>query len=469
MYMKKEKGFYIAGPIFVLCTLALAPVTLGTFIISTVGLFACSVFSMRGFFYALGSLALFAVWEFAFFMPEHPWWHSGFFISYAIAFYITAATGFEKEQASQSLHSQWEALKTSFGFLEEEVSRVQEENAKEQAYHQEKIESLQKLLEEGASEHSSVLMLNEVLRKTSARHLGEAERAQADLQAMQVRFGLMMDHYEALQAQIQKYQNEPGVVSENQQLQEALHGAQMDKEQTHLINETLARLHAKENLRAQKASEQVVSLESAKQELVLKLDHKEEELARIETQVAQLTLEKSQIEAQVGFLQQERHVLQGALTQMEEAQKHQAMQAPDLSQYVVKSEVVLLEERVKALTQVDLLYKQLKNQFEERNQLLHQARKKLFLSENELETLKIEKERQEQMGYAPFSEIVKEFDILDNECLRLQEENEALQQIVTALNTPQQSVASVVKKATKGAKKNVMVQTSLFTSDAISN
>jgi hypothetical protein len=83
------------------------------------------------------------------------------------------------------------------------------------------------------------------------------------------------------------------------------------------------------------------------------------------------------------------------------------------------------------LHQLQCLYKQLKSQFEERNEVLHQTRANLFKADTELQTLRLKNELDTQDE--PFKEIVQELSSLEKEVSALKEENQELEETITYL------------------------------------
>jgi hypothetical protein len=95
--------------------------------------------------------------------------------------------------------------------------------------------------------------------------------------------------------------------------------------------------------------------------------------------------------------------------------------------------------------QIELLYQQLKAQFEEKNQILHQTRAKLFQSDTELQTLQKKLQEKEFETQPLFNEMNEEVGLLAEEMFALQCENQELQTLISYLM--QQSV--VIKKSSE--------------------
>jgi hypothetical protein len=102
------------------------------------------------------------------------------------------------------------------------------------------------------------------------------------------------------------------------------------------------------------------------------------------------------------------------------------------------------EERMAHFAQIEPLYKQLKKQFQEKNQILHEVRSELFRSNTELEKMKIEQASLE-VNLLP-KELEKEMDGLVRYIQEVEEENEELQDLVSVLSDLSQESPKRKKK-----------------------
>lgn len=438
----------IIGPLFVLCTFALEPNNFFIFCVGILGLFLCARWQMTGLLYSLVLLVAAGVLEHFFLNHQHLWW-IGIEGSYAVAFYITALNAERHTHFVQSLFSQLDAKNSSLANLEEDALKSKESATSQQILLQEKGDLLQARLDELSSEYSSLLVLNEVLRKTSARESADKELLQGDLLDLQSRLGICLAEEDALKKELARLKESHTLILENSQLIGEINQVRLEKEQTHMINETLARLHAKESMRAQSAFEQLSILEKEKQETDLKVAEFDRLKSDLEFQLKEaITLrDRYKIAAEQNeAIQTERNFLKDRVTQaeFELAQKSQVA-AVDLSQYVPKEELECLQNQVKALFKVKALHKQLKEQFEEKNQVLHKTRAELFQVDNALQALQIEVEGRDFAQNSIPNAIVSEVAQLEEMLTFLEQENEELQNLVTHL--------SIVQEAPKRKKK----------------
>ena len=188
-FFQKESSIW--GPISLLCTLAIGAKTAIPFdllFLSLAGLYLCARFQMRGCCYALALLGITAAFKHAFLVSDHLW-QLGIEGSLGLAFFISALAFEQGALFLESLNQQMETRSASLANLEEDLVKVQETTQAQQIAFQEKISTLQKELEELQSDHSSILILNEVLRKTTARHSQESASIAASAQDQQQQDG----------------------------------------------------------------------------------------------------------------------------------------------------------------------------------------------------------------------------------------------------------------------------------------
>jgi len=309
------------GPLTLFCASALSPLSI---LIAIPGFALCSRLRMRGFAYALILLGVTAFIMHGFFTSRHLW-QFGLELSLAFSFLVTALTQEENIRETETLSSQLEAQSSTLRNLEEELQKTRETLVTEKTTFDAKMASLQTNLEETDKDGASLQILNEVLRKTAATHIEKASELEKNSIDLERKIALMRQELSLYQ------QPRP----DRDELMRELNAARVEREQTHLINETLAKLHA------------------------------------------------------------------------QKCQELEELQLP------------------KGPSQTELLYNQLRKQFEEKNHILHQTRQELFRKETELEALKIAEEQQ-----------TPDFPQLHEELERLSEENKHLETLVSSLSQP---------------------------------
>lgn len=494
----------ILGPVSLLCTFALSAkssIPLDLLFLALTGLFLTARWQKKGCVYALVLLAAGSAIRHCFLSSNHLW-NLGLEASLGCAFVVTSLAFDHGIAFIQSLTAEIEAGAGTVKNLEEELAKSQEESALLQEALQEKTAAVQKELEELEAEHSSILILNEVLRKTAARQSEEKDSLAEITMDQERRLALLGQEAASLEKELARLRASDALAIENRSLQKELNAARIEKEQTHLINETLARLHAKENLKLRDAQEEIVrvqeearqireeasfaksevemltahmervasereqvrmALEEAKEVqlernfLKERLEAAEREVAVLrETQpqekdlrlIAQLEAEKASLLQRIGIaerLEAEKAALLQRVSALEaelaeKVRKAASLEALEqLQRETVKAEaekahlkeqIGFLQEKMQTLAQIEPLFKQLKNQFDEKNKVLHQTRSELFKADTALQALQIEKEQSALL-------IPDEVSQLDEEITRLEEENQELQDLVSVLSGQQ--------------------------------
>lgn len=366
-FLQKEPTLF--GIVFLLITLSIqAAIPYGFFLLGISGLFLGARWQFRGFSYWLVLFGLTLAIQHTFFIKDHLW-QLGLQGALISSLFLTVL-GFEQETVfKKSLQSQIDAKNASLQNFEEELAKGRQTQQEQKMAFEEKTNALQKELEELQTEHSSILILNEVLRKRAAHHGAEQEKQALAIRELETSLELLRGDYEASEKELKRLKETDPLVLQNGDLMRELNQARIDREQTHLINETLARLHLREALKAKEADQEAASL-------------------------------KEQLRA-----------------------AHEPLKKVHLSD-------------------VEPLFKQLKKQFEEKNQVLHEVRAALFKTETELQKLQLEKAALE-LNPIP-KEIEGELEILSSQMLSLEEENRELHELITVL-----SDASRVKKKVK--------------------
>jgi len=273
----------------------------------------------------------------------------------------------------------------------------------------------QKELEELQIEHSSILILNDVLRKSSAKlHLENNSLEKLD-QDQKVRYEILRNELVTLQNDYQRISNYETLATANRELTSELNGARFKAEQTALINETLNRLFERESLKAKEAG-----------------------------------VEASAYAEQLDFSRKEVMRLQKVV----EAISQEPKQDPETVE-----KLAYLERKMVQLSQTEPMLRQLKKQFEERNQTLHETRSELFKVDTELKRVAMEKVALE------LNPIPKEFEAellsLGEKVTFLEDENQQLQELIEKLMAGSQDEEKPKKKVKTKAKLNIE-QTLMF-------
>lgn len=375
-----EKETLIWGPLFLLPVLffsASTPLFPEFSLLVLAGFFLSSLFQIRGFCYSLCLLGLFMIIRHLF-VSQTPLQELALEGMTAVSFLLIALSFEEKqEETDKNLQTQ-ELLKQRETHLEEELVNTKEMVQQEQILASEKHFELQKELEELQKEHSCILMLNEVLRKTSKEHLLKEKEAAEALLDLERRQEFLQVEKSSLEKELKRCKDEAPLAQENQELMKEINQIRSDREQSLLTQECLLRQHSKEKI------------------------ERKELLAEIDDLKAQLRATHQQIQK-------------------------------DLKSEIAK-ELEFAEKKMVHLSQIEPLFKQLKKQFEEKKKLLSETRADLFKKETRLQALEIEK-RDFDLISLP-KEFLEELDTYQKQIHLLEEENQQLRKILRSALFP---------------------------------
>lgn len=445
---QKEKDemfiWQIIGPLSLLCAFILAakgPLPYDLYCASLIGLFFSARWHFRGCFYALAllvCLGIFKHWT----GELHHFWRLGLEGSIASSLFITALAFENSAMKMESLYSQLNAKEAALAHSEEDLTKLREDTASQQVVSSQKLDTLQKDLEETVAEKESFEVLNDVLRKVTARHLDEKKFLEEHSIQDKRHLAQSLEEIETLQKEISHFKTSDAEVEKTELLNE-LNQIRVEKEQSHLINEKLVRLHAKESVRAKDAMDQLHAVIEEKRGLQQQLRQAIQDAESSMNAFKEAMEEKQKHQAaidQMGRLQQEKLFLQERI-RAAEVELSLLKKTPEEMDAIRKerdglaAQFAKAQEKIYFLSKLEPVYKQLRAQFDEKNQILHETRAALFNVDTELQTLKIEKE-QKHLQFNPIPEdVASELMTLDGELSSLQKENEELQGLVSHLMT----------------------------------
>lgn len=377
---EKEPLYWMMwGPLFLLCTLTLVSyptIRLGVLSLALLGFALCARFRMRGCMYAMILLAISSVVHHALIREGH-FWILGLEISMGLAFLITALSAEEISGNQARVVERKKAADAAIENLELELRGLQESSSIERVRSEEQREALVRNVEEAEKEIDALLILNDVLRKAAARRLDEERRSKEEILFLEAKALQLQEEKRELELERERLLGEEGLARLEAERREELNQVRAEQYQTQLINETLAKLHAKEAGRA--------------------------------ATLARELEEKKTVDVE---------------------------------------EVQTLRDAVARLMRTEALYHQLREQFEEKSEVLHKTRQELFVAQTKLEASALEKEQEEPR----FIEMERGWDALE-------EENKQLQELVTFLSGQQAEVRPLRKKKPKAIHEE---QTPLF-------
>ncbi len=281
--LSEEPWLFLAGPVFLLCTLTIAvwlhqQELLYWLAASLAGMAVCVHYKIRGCVYTILLLTAFAIVRHGWFLDQHLW-NLGLEGSLTCGFVITALAADQRFSLLQSLHSLSEAQGSTIGHLEQNVAMLLEASQAQQISLQEKIAEKQKELEETQSELSSIVILNEVLRKTSASQLQESASMAEILLDRDRRIGYLMAEREELSQHLERLRDESRLNQENEQLLHELNASRVDHEQMRCMSETIARLTEQ----LEENGQPVSKLKEENRRLLGELEDKRQDETRIQS------------------------------------------------------------------------------------------------------------------------------------------------------------------------------------------
>jgi hypothetical protein len=281
--LSDEPWLFLAGPVFLLCTITIAvwlhqQELLYWLLASLIGMALCVHYKIRGCVYTMIVLAVFAFVRHGWFIDQHLW-NLGLEGSLACGFVITALAADQRFSLLQSIHNLSEAQGATIGHLEQNVAMLMGASQAQQISLQEKIEEKQKELEDVQSELSSILILNEVLRKNSASQLQESVQMAEILLDRDRRIGYLLAEREELSQTLEHLRDESRLTQENEQLLHELNASRVDLEQIRCMSETIA--HLTEQLAEN--GQPVSKLKAENERLLGELKAKQQDEARMQS------------------------------------------------------------------------------------------------------------------------------------------------------------------------------------------
>ncbi len=431
------EGSYLAqmlGPLFLIPVILFAgqykpALNYDLVAIAGLGLLLASAHQTRGCFYALILLAVSAT-------IKHIWLDSHHLVqlclecSVAFSLILTALVFTEATDSTEIIQAQIERKEETIRFLEEDLSKHREKAAVETTLSNDKLAALQELAEETQNELSAIQMLNEVLRKSTAKAIDQGAKTTSLLLCAESRSGLLLEEIDSLQRELHRLSNESGLVQQNKDLFKELNAARVKSTQTHLINETLARMlaaQAEKNQEAEQAQqqlEQLTILHAELQQQFADQAEKNQQTQQAQQQLEQLTILHAELQQQLAGQVEKTREAEQILLQQQLMEKHSS----DI-RYLNEN----LSKRLAQTAETEALYRQLRDQFAQKDKVLHQTRSQLFTIETELE--KLQKELYEkQLHNDPLPpSIRRELETAEEERMLLAEENHHLTELVTQL------------------------------------
>jgi hypothetical protein len=438
------EGSYLAqmiGPLFLIPVLMLAGkynaiLNYDLLLIVGIGLVLCATRQTRGCAYALGLLALSAT-------VKHLWIDSHHLFqlclecSIAFSLLITSLIFTQATSSSDNLSLQIERKEETIQILEEELSGQREKSATDTATLQSKLTEQEMVLEETQNDLSAIRILNDVLRKSTAKAIEEKATIASQLLSADSRSGLLLEEIDSLQKELTRVSNTSTLAEQNKELFKELNAARYKETQSHLINETLARMLASQGEKTAELEQLSLANQELKEQLAEAGSHRIA-FAKMEIAFAEKEKQLEELTRQFAGLEKEAFdKVQAALEEKTASLDKLRLANRDLEDQLnaVKSAPIpeVLSQRLAQSAETEALYRQLREQFAAKDLVLQQTRSQLFYADTERQRLEKElQEKELQEELVPRS-VREELEVLEEEKELLSEENGHLTQLITQL------------------------------------
>ncbi len=250
----------------------------------------------------------------------------------------------------------------------------------------------------------------------------EEEKKNQELQAHLQQVLLERDQEKVIQQNLQKIivEKQDQLLEEekkNQKLQAHLEQVLLERDQEKVIQQNLQKTIFEKQ-------DQLLEEEKKNQELQAHLE--QVLLGRDQEKVIQQNLQKTIFEKQDQLLEEEKK------NQELQAHLEQVLLERDQEAFQRKEDTVLLKslrDQVERLHQIEFLYKQLKDQFEEKKRVLHEVRSELFYVDTKNQAIEIEQDLSEEFSLVPSMDMISLMDQIS----LLEKENQELEALVSSL------------------------------------
>ncbi len=408
----------VLGPVFLsLSFLVARGSNAEIFFTALLGVLLCIRGGARGCSYALALLGLVAIAKHAW-MSEGHLQQLGFEASVGAALIVTTLAFQLSSQVRDASESALATKIQTISNMEDELTLQRDEANRERACLLEKLQEIRQTLEETQAESSSLQVLNEVLRQASAKSANENEARGREVIQSQRRIGDLFEEIDALQKELHRIGTESVLVEQNRQLFKELNAARVLSAQTQLSSETSSRTAAEKTARCEALESE---LSAARVELEMAENHVEKLMEQIHLsgngaqEIERLSEERNFLSTRLALLQEELEV----------------KRSEPLGSTAVAPQSPVPE--AKSPSHIEQLYNQLRVQFEEKGNLLHQVRAELFRADTELQTLRREGEQKGLEAELVVPAVQQVLDALEEERQGLVKDNSLLEELVSHL------------------------------------
>jgi hypothetical protein len=392
------------------------------------GFFLSSKGGLRGWGYACGCLGLVSIFNHLQLEGAHVW-QLGLEVSIGFSLLLVALGEEQGKGFVSTLEGRLGIREQTIRDLEAEAVKFQGELAQSQLETSEKLAELRLCLDESEQELSSIQILNEVLRKNMAQVGLEKEvLAETHLQTSR-KMGQLLQEIDLLQKELHRLSSESRLAEQNRHLFKELNEVRVKEAEVHLAHETALRLYAQEKRRAEEGQGRVDLAERQIEQMAQEL----EALQKIRSRLEEVQTERNFLRERLTRAEEEwAQKKEGPAVSLESVERTPVVSREAEEGHLLQ-QIQELREQLALLSKTEPLYRQLKGQFEEKNQVLHETRVLLFRSDTELQRLRKEAE-EKALHWDPVPEALQhEMESVAIENQSLEEENRELQELVTCL------------------------------------
>ena len=436
----------LVGPIFIVLTLFLTSFSSVSnkdlFLISVVGLALCWKRKQRGLIYSIIFLVV-LIFIKHFHISDNHIWQLGLELSLLLGFVISYLS---LEHTSEYI----KMLDESKNKHMSDMSKLEEELKKEEDFHQRQhknfkyeIERVNLQLEEKRKEIDSFKNLVQSLRDAAKENESHRMGLVSQIKDKEQKTSVLRQEIEDMKAHILTLENQEQLNQRNKKLLDELNSLRVDKEQSHSINQSLAKMLSKEvetKKEREKENQSLFERINISESKILSMQN---EISTLQEAVTRKNTELSQAFAsKVSFAEQ-----------TNETAKALSSSVSSADQINEKELLVQYEKRYQDLKKSEALYKQMKKQFEDKQTVLSDTRKELFLAKEELEKIRKDKKMNELDETEEVRELYLQIGEFEEEIVRLEEENIDMQDIVSV--TINQDFMSKVKDVDSSLKRKM--------------
>jgi hypothetical protein len=460
----------LLGPVFLLASLFLASYTnapqYDLWLISLLGCYFLAKFPRWGLIFSLGIVVLRSLWKHI--GSESHTWQLGLESSIALGFVITHISFQRFGSYLGALNQKLSERETKAVELETKYKTEVEALAKDKDA---ALESLWKAIAEKKEIEEQSVSLNGLLKtlRTSVKQQ-DFEREQFALQMAEnskIIRSFELD-IQKLREEKEKLKDVQKIKESEEALQQKLNDTRVEKYQAQLINESLAKLLSKEMGKAKDSEKEIAKssseIESLTSLLKLREQELEEKLSKRSSEMEALTSLLKTMQQEAKEKEQKEALLVQSLKEEMQKKEQEVFIAKDqialertqllaevgaLKREIRESQEKLQEKHLLAKTyetkfaedrEKEASFIQLRKQFDEKTELLHDTRVQLFHTETKLLAFERERFNSFQEEDESFKQMAKLLAELQEEVLNLENERKELTAFISHLLPVQESL-----------------------------